>query len=475
MAPDESSTRIEIPWGVGGRLPLQLPPSWSAAEVVWPDLTGAIADYPAALEHALDAPEGLEPIERLARPGARVAIVVDDPSRWTPVAEALPIVLRRLHGAGVSREDVSISVGVGRHHAVSAAAMRKRLGAEVAARYRCFSPPVDDRSQYVDLGTTPAGVPVRVFRPVAAADVRVLVGSVLPHLQAGFGGGYKLIFPGTSHRTTLGALHRLGLGGGADRLLGSDAAASPMRRAIGAAAARLPGVCFSISHLVGAPGQVLRVRAGHPDLVQDQLAAEARRRFRAAEAPAADLIAVGNHPWPGDPMQSFKVLLHHRAAARPGGVLVGLFWTDPAEIDRSFPLPTLRGIAATGALGGWTIRRGLALADRLVSALESPSAFLVRWARELVVERTVLVYAPALHERLGPRLGPVRLFAAQGPLWEAAAAAVEPPRKGRAPRPRVRLFPQGGLSYCPARPAPPRADGPAPTPAAGVFTPGGLP
>ena len=54
---------------------------------------------------------------------------------------------------------------------------------------------------------------MRVFRPVAEADLRILIGSVLPHLQAGFGGGYKLIFPGTSHRTTLGALHRQGLVG----------------------------------------------------------------------------------------------------------------------------------------------------------------------------------------------------------------------------------------------------------------------
>ena len=54
---------------------------------------------------------------------------------------------------------------------------------------------------------------MRVFRPVAEADLRILIGSVLPHLQAGFGGGYKLIFPGTSHRTTLGALHRQGLDG----------------------------------------------------------------------------------------------------------------------------------------------------------------------------------------------------------------------------------------------------------------------
>ena len=142
--------------------------------------------------------------------------MVDDPSRWTPVREALPIVLRRLHAAGVRREDVTISVGVGRHHAVDAEAMRRRLGDSVAAGYRCFSPPVDDLSAYVDLGSTPQGIPVRIFRPVAEADLRILVGSVLPHLQAGFGGGYKLIFPGTSHRTTLGALHRQGLDGKSD-------------------------------------------------------------------------------------------------------------------------------------------------------------------------------------------------------------------------------------------------------------------
>jgi hypothetical protein len=274
----------------------------------------------------------------------------------------------------------------------------------------------------------------------------------LPHLQAGFGGGYKLIFPGTSHRSTLGALHRMGLRGesegtgDASRLLGGDAAHNPMRRAIRSAAAKLRGPCFSVSHLLGAPGQIVRVAAGHPEPVQDELAAEARRRLQAPEAPAADLVVAGNYPWPGDPMQSFKVLLQHRAAGRTGGVLVGFFWTDPEQIDRSFPMPSMRLIAATGAPGGWVLRRGLAVVDRIVAATGSPSAFMLRWARELVVDRTVLVYAPALHERVGPRLGPVRLFAHQGRLWDAAAVALA--RSGLT-SPRVRVFPQGGLTYCP--------------------------
>ena len=79
-------------------------------------------------------------------------------------------------------------MGVGRHAPVDDAAMRRRVGDSVVERYACHSPPVDDLSRYVELGTTPEGVPVRVFRPVAEADVRLLIGSVLPHLQAGDGG-----------------------------------------------------------------------------------------------------------------------------------------------------------------------------------------------------------------------------------------------------------------------------------------------
>jgi hypothetical protein len=451
IIPSTLMRSISVPWGQDSSLELNLPTTGPFAgaesEVVWPDLRDPVTDYQETLNHALDSPVAAERLERIVRPGTKIAIVVDDPSRWTPVRDALPIVLARLHAAGCLHEDVTISVGVGRHHAVDASAMRERVGTSIASDYRCYSPPVDDISAYVHLGSTPEGVPVRIFRPVAEADVRILIGSVLPHLQAGFGGGYKLVLPGTSHRSTLGALHRQGLEGQSDPagLLGSCALGNPMRRAIHAAAKYL-GPCWSISHLIGGPNEVFHVVAGDPEHVQDQLAVEVRRRLQAPPSVPADLIVAGNHPWPGDPMQSFKVLLQHQAACRPGGVLVGLFWTDPAEIARSFPLRILRAIALTGAPGGWTIRRLLPAAQRFMDATRSPATFMLRWARELVVDRTVLVYSPALYQQLGPRLGPVRLFADQLPMWQAAAMVLDGRRKHAGPL-RLRVFPKGGLTY----------------------------
>ena len=440
-----------IPWGAEGSLELELPDSWTDVDLFWPDRSGTIDNYPAALAHALDHPLGIDPIEQLLKPQSTVAIVVDDPSRWTPVREALPILLKRIHALGITRENITINVGVGRHHAVDDASMRKRVGDAIVDNYRCLSPPVDDLSQYEDLGTTASGVPVRVFRPVAKADVKILIGSVLPHLQAGFGGGYKLIFPGTSHRSTLGALHRSGLGGTSDdaaRLLGGDPAKNPMRKAIREAAALLPGECVSISHLLGPPGEVFRVLAGRPDPVLEELTTEARRRFAAPFTKPVDIIIAGNNPWPGDPMQSFKVLLQHRAAGKPGGILVGFFWTDPVELDRSFPVAAMRLIAVTGSLGGAVTRKGLVVAERAAAALGRPGTFLLRWARELVVNRSVYVYAPTLHARFGSRLGPIRLYGEQTRLWADISKKI-----GRESAPSVRVFPQGGLSYHPERDA----------------------
>ncbi len=438
----------DLPWGPDATLGLQWP--WaklpSLHSVFQPDLAAAVENYEAALEAALAAPVDSAPLESRVRTGSTVAIVVDDPSRWTPVRAALPIILRRLHAGGLRPEDVTISVGVGRHQAVDDDAMKQRLGDPIVSAYRCFSPPVDDHLAYDDLGTTERGIPVRVFRPVARADLRVLLGSVLPHLQAGFGGGYKLILPGTSHRSTLGALHGQGLDSGdAGSLLGQSAATNPMRQAIAEAAERL-GPCVSISHVIGGPGQIFRILAGRPESVQLDLAAEVRRRFEVQPEVPADILVAGNHPWPGDPMQSFKVLLHHRAACKPGGVLAGFFWSDPNEIARSFPRSALRWIASTGAPGGWAIRRLVPMVHLALSAAGSPSAFMLRWARELVVDRTVLVYAPLLHEMIGPRLGPVRVFASQDALWRAAIESL--PRERRA-SPRLHVFPRGGLTYVP--------------------------
>ncbi len=336
--------------------------------------------------------------------------------------------------------------------------MRKRVGDAVADAYRCFSPPVDDLSAYVDSGRRrPKGVPVRVFRPVAEADLRdpdrlgaaAPAGGIRRWVQADLPGDEPPL--DARGLAPAGALARRRRPAARRRRRRTTRCGGRSAAAAGVARALLLGQPPARRAGAGARG----CAAGHPDAVQDRLAAEARRRFQAPERRPADLVVAGNHPWPGDPMQSFKVLLQHRAASRPGGVLVGFFWTDPDEIDRSFPMPALRTIAATGALGGWAIRRALALAERTASAVGSPArVHAPLGARAGGRSDGPGLRPPAPRAARPPARARSALFADQDRLWRAAAEAL-----GDTLIPRIRVFPQGGLTYAPAAPGVVPTDG----------------
>jgi len=112
----------------------------------WPNDANPLTDYGTALNGALDSPLGAQKLECQVGPGSTVAIIVDDPSRWTPVSDALLLVLSRLHTRGVKPADATISLGVGRHRPVAAEIMAHRLSTEIAATYQCLNPPVDELS-----------------------------------------------------------------------------------------------------------------------------------------------------------------------------------------------------------------------------------------------------------------------------------------------------------------------------------------
>lgn len=66
-------------------------------------------------------------------------------------------------------------------------------GEEVYNRVKCID---SDSEDCVHLGTCKNGTPVDIFRTVAEADRRILVGNVEYHYFAGYSGGMKAIMPG---------------------------------------------------------------------------------------------------------------------------------------------------------------------------------------------------------------------------------------------------------------------------------------
>jgi nickel-dependent lactate racemase len=180
---------LTLPWGKE-EIDLALPASWEIRGVLSPASHLPVDDPADEARRSLAEPIGSARLSDLARPGQRVALVVDDGSRPTPVAQILPAVLDELACAGVERDCLTIVPALGLHRAMPAEELAGRLGLPDLAGYHWENPDCDDPARLVLLGATRRGSPVWVNRTVAEADLIVSIGCIEPHIIASFGGGY---------------------------------------------------------------------------------------------------------------------------------------------------------------------------------------------------------------------------------------------------------------------------------------------
>lgn len=166
------------------------------------------ADPKAEIERALKEPVGTEPLSKIAKPGDRVAIVVDDVSRSTPSYLMVPAVLKELNSVGVQDENVTVIFACGTQRPAEPEEMKSLLGEEVLQRVKAINHDCKAEDQ-VFLGTTSFGTKVYVNRVFAEADLKILTGDVQLHFFAGYGGGRKSVLPGISSMDTIQKNHAM--------------------------------------------------------------------------------------------------------------------------------------------------------------------------------------------------------------------------------------------------------------------------
>ena len=83
---------LSLPWG-SETLSLELPSDWQLLGVMQPNPLPVPADACQEIERSLAEPTGSPRLKDLVKPGAKIALVIDDDSRPTPVHLILPLVL----------------------------------------------------------------------------------------------------------------------------------------------------------------------------------------------------------------------------------------------------------------------------------------------------------------------------------------------------------------------------------------------
>lgn len=182
-------------WNNERDIKLDFPPEWEAIECRM-----AGHDMPplsdSQINEAFENPIGSLRIRDLAKGKQKVVILFDDMSRPTPVQKILPFVIKELEAGGVGEDKIRLVCALGCHRPLSRQEFIAKLGREIVENYMIFNHNVYEH--HVNMGTTGRGTPVLINREVASCDLKIGIGSIIPHPNAGFAGGAKILLPGVS-------------------------------------------------------------------------------------------------------------------------------------------------------------------------------------------------------------------------------------------------------------------------------------
>ncbi len=309
-----------------------LPDEW-IGEVIEPRPVTIVAEAAAVIKAALLRPIGSAPLDERVRPDHTVAILVDDYTRKSPIDLMLPPVLEALRAARVPDENIRLVIALGTHRSMTDAELAHKLGAEIAQKYRIINVPSTRAEEFVYLGTTSSGLPAYVNRAVADADVRIGLGMITPHLDAGFSGGMKIVLPGVCGTRTVDAFHRQSAFMDRNQLGQIDV---PLRGALEQFVGERVPLTFIVNAIVTLDGQMVACVAGHPLQahragVKHALAvysAPARRRY--------PIVVANCYPYDLDLWQSIKGIWAGDLITGDGGTLIA--FTAAPEGNSTYPL-----------------------------------------------------------------------------------------------------------------------------------------
>jgi nickel-dependent lactate racemase len=279
-------------WHGSKELKLIIPDSWDI-EVCNMAGQSRARLKPEAIKQAVASPIGMKPLREYARGKKEVVILFDDMARVTRVAGIVPNVLEELAATGIKDSQVRFICACGCHGALDRGDFVKKLGEDVLKRFPVYNH--NPFANCVYIGTTTGGTKISINTEVMKCDLKIGIGSVVPHIMAGFGGGGKIVLPGVAAYETVLALHsprHVGVKGGGfgDTVSGMGALEDNPRRRDIDEAAEIAGLDMIMDAVVNGWGETAALFAGAPQPTYATALELAKTHYLTPQAKDKDIV-----------------------------------------------------------------------------------------------------------------------------------------------------------------------------------------
>ncbi|MDK2928161.1 MAG: hypothetical protein PWR31_1852 [Bacillota bacterium] len=315
--------RIEVPFGKE-KLGFTVPDKNLLGVVVPPAVSTVKPEE--AVRAALAGPIGSPRLREIARPGQKVVIVPTDITRSLHEEIILPLLLEELNAAGIPDSDITLVIANGTHRPNTREECVAMYGQEVVDRLRIVNHSAYNESELKYLGKTPSrGIPVKINRIVAEADLKIATGVIEPHLFAGYSGGVKSIAVGVAGAETIAATHNVDILDDPRTRLG--VIEGNVFRQFLEEATGFVKLDFVVNVVLNPQKEFVRVVAGDPVAAHAEGVRAARRVYEVPVSRPADIvIAAPGYPKDRDLYQATRAVntsvYGPKPLVRKGGVLI---------------------------------------------------------------------------------------------------------------------------------------------------------
>jgi nickel-dependent lactate racemase len=265
---------------------------------------------------AFGAPHGTPALRELARGKRSAAVIVEDATRPTPTHLITPLVVEDLLAAGVPEGEIRFFSAIAAHRPQFGYDFCAKLGTEIVDRFETYNHNFYDQLDF--LGVSQLGTPIYLNSLVNRSEVKVTIGSIIPHTHAGFSGGAKTLMPGVCGAKTVAYHHSVRPRGSADAEEVGD------YRGDIEDIAGICGLDFVVDSVINEKCEIVGLYAGDYHLTHRQAVPFARDVYRVEAPPLADAALVAAHPVECDFIQAGKAILAGTGAQSvvPGGPIL---------------------------------------------------------------------------------------------------------------------------------------------------------
>jgi nickel-dependent lactate racemase len=273
-----------------------------------------------SIKHSLENPIGSAPLSQEVKKGMKVVVMADDITRPTPRERVLPPLLDGLNEAGIPDRDITVLIALGTHRYMSKEEIEHCFGEKLTARVTILNHEWQDETNFINLGSTPRGIPVSINKIAHEADYLMGVGSIVPHSLAGYGGGAKIVQPGICSWETTGKTHLLAV----ERDDFFELAGNPENEARleMEEVARVAGLHFIVNVVLNDKKELVKVVSGDPVKAHREGVKVARRVYEHKIPELADVIIESAYPADIDYWQGAKALAYAQHGLREKGTVI---------------------------------------------------------------------------------------------------------------------------------------------------------